>query len=500
MSAPYQELEARFRRLSLIGEAAGMLRWDMSVMMPDQSSAARGEQVTNLKLIAHEILSSNELADLLAGAEDAADSLDDWQARNLQLMRRRWAHTTAVPSDLLDAFTRSCMETESVWRTARPESDFGAILPHLENLLGLVREMAAAKSDALGVPPYEALLDLYEPGGRTAQLDGLFDDYAAFLPAFLDRVLEIQSAKSPPHLPEGPFPQAGQEALCRRMAEAVGFDFATGRLDATLHPFSGGIPEDSRITTRYDEADFTSALMGVLHETGHAMYERGRPAHWRYQPIGETPGLGMHESQSLIVEMQASRSRQFLGWAAPVMQAAFDGTGAGWDVDNLYRLATKVERSFIRVDADEVTYPAHVILRYRLERAMIDGDLQPKDLPGAWDEQMKQLLAIAPPDDRRGCLQDIHWYDGAWGYFPTYSLGAMAAAQLFAAARADDSDIEAGLEKGDFSPLMRWLRTHVHNLGARFTTNEILERATGRSLDPAAFKQHLKTRYLEDVR
>ncbi len=499
MSASYRSLEARFRRLSLIGEAAGILRWDMAVMMPDKSGPARGEQITALKLIAHEILSSNELADLLAAAEDTSDTLDDWQTRNLQLMRRRWLHTSAVPGDLLDAFTRTCMQTESVWRTARPDNYFGAILPHLETLLGLVRETATAKSEVLGVPPYEALLDLYEPGGRTAQLDALFDDYAAFLPLFLERVLERQSFLPQPRLPNGPFPQVRQEDLCRRMAEAVGFDFTTGRLDATLHPFSGGIPEDSRITTRYDEADFTSALMGVLHETGHAMYERGRPIDWRYQPVGDTPGLGMHESQSLMIEMQASRSRAFLDWAAPVMQSAFDGSGEGWGADNLYRLATQVGRSFIRVDADEVTYPAHVILRYRLERAMIDGILQPKDLPGAWQDQMKQLLGISPPDDRRGCLQDIHWYDGAWGYFPTYSLGAMAAAQLFASARKSDTDIEAGLGRGDFTPLMRWLRTNVHNLGARFTTNEILERATGRPLDPSAFKEHLKIRYLEEA-
>ena len=499
MSGSYKALEAQFRRLSLIGEAIGMLRWDMSVMMPDSSSAARGEQIANLKLTAHEILSSTKVADFLTEAESATWNLDEWQIRNLQLMRRRWLHTTAVPVDLLDAFTRSCVKTESAWRVARLQSDFKAILPELENLLGLVREVATAKSEVLGVLPYEALLDSYEPGAEIQQLDALFDDYALFLPNFLEEVLERQSSRPPPRLPAGPFPERRQEALCRHMAEAVGFDFLSGRLDATLHPFSGGIPEDSRITTRYDETNFTSSLMGVLHETGHAMYERGRPKGWRYQPIGETPGLGMHESQSLIIEMQASRSRSFFSWAAPIMRDAFAGTGKGWEVENLYRLATKVERSFIRVDADEVTYPAHVILRYRLERAMIDGDLLPRDLPEAWEDQMNQLLAISPPNDRHGCLQDIHWYDGAWGYFPTYSLGAMAAAQLFGAACESDPHIEVGLGGGDFSRLMQWLRTNVHGLGARFTTNEILEQATGRILDPEAFKVHLKTRYLEEL-
>jgi carboxypeptidase Taq len=240
-------------------------------------------------------------------------------------------------------------------------------------------------------------------------------------------------------------------------------------------------------------------MMAVLHETGHAMYERGRPAAWRYQPVGETPGLGMHESQSLIVEMQASRSREFIDWVAPIARDVLGGQGPKWSSDNLYRLSTRVSRSFIRVDADEVTYPAHVILRYRLERAMIDGDLAAKELPGAWADGLKQLLGVAPADDSKGCLQDIHWYCGMWGYFPTYTIGAMAAAQLFATAKREETGIEAGLAAGDFKPLMRWLREKVHGLGARYTTNEILEKATGRALDPSAFKTHLNTRYLENT-
>jgi carboxypeptidase Taq len=238
-------------------------------------------------------------------------------------------------------------------------------------------------------------------------------------------------------------------------------------------------------------------MMGVLHESGHAMYERGRPVEWRHQPVGETPGLGLHESQSLIVEMQVCRSREFFAWAAPVIRAAFEGAGPAWAPENLHLLSTQVARGFIRVDADEVTYPAHVILRYRLERAMIGGDLTPAELPGAWADGMRELLDVVPPDDRRGCLQDIHWYDGAWGYFPTYTLGAMAAAQLFAAARTAEPEIQPAIGRGDFGPLMTWLRRHVHGQGARYTTDEILKRATGQVLDPTVFKVHLKSRYLE---
>lgn len=499
MTAAYAELEHRFQRLTLIREALGMLRWDMSVVMPHGSSAARGEQIAALKLLIHEMMSDPALSDRLAEAESDRDALDAWQAANLHQMRRRWVHTTAVPADLVSALTRACNTTESIWRTARPASDYAAVQPHLEEVLRLTREVAAAKSVALGVPPYEALMDLYEPGATTAAIDAVFDDYAAFLPDFLAAVVDRQDRAPPPVQPAGPFPIERQVALCRRFAEAVGIDFSTARLDATLHPFSGGIPEDSRITTRYDEADFASSLLAVLHESGHAMYERGRPQTWRYQPVGETPGLGMHESQSLIVEMQACRSAAFLAWAAPIIRDAFGGEGPAWEAENLRRLSTRVERSFIRVDADEVTYPAHVILRYRLERAMIEGALEPGDLPEAWNEGLRQLLGIVPPDNRRGCLQDIHWYDGAWGYFPTYTIGAMAAAQLFATARTEDPEIEPALGRGDFAPLMRWLREHVHSLGARYATNEILERTTGRPLDPTAFKNHLRNRYLDAV-
>jgi len=334
----------------------------MSVMMPPAGTGARSEQIAALKLLSHELMTNPVVSEHLDQAEEC-DGLNDWQVANLRRMRRRWLHTTAVPPDLVVATTHAATASETVWRTARPENDFPAVLPHLEKLLSLVREIAVAKSAALGVPDYEAMMDFYEPGATTAMVDYLFDDYAEFLPDFLEKVSQRQVARPVPKLPKGPFPIDRQVKLCRHLAEIIGFDFDSGRLDTTLHPFSGGVPEDSRITTRYDEADFTSAIMAVMHETGHAMYERGRPKAWRYQPVGETPGLGMHESQSLIVEMQASRSRPFVTWAAPILRSAFSSKGEAWSAENLYRWVTRVTRSFIRVDADEVTYPAHIILR-----------------------------------------------------------------------------------------------------------------------------------------
>jgi carboxypeptidase Taq len=281
-----------------------------------------------------------------------------------------------------------------------------------------------------------------------------------------------------------------------RLMERLGFDFAHGRLDVSAHPFCGGVPDDVRITTRYDENDFARALMGVLHETGHALYQRGLPVEWRLQPVGRARGMAMHESQSLMLEMQVCRSRGFLAYATPMIREAFGGVGPEWGAEALYRRQIQVRRGLIRVDADEVTYPAHVILRYRLERAMIAGELEPGELPGAWGAGLREMLGVAPDNDREGCLQDIHWYDGNWGYFPTYTLGALIAAQLFEAARHEIPDLMQAISKGEFEPLLGWVRERVHSKGSLLSTAELVESATGRPLGTASFERLLRDRYL----
>ena len=493
----YRRLESRFGRLGRIGNALGILNWDQHTIMPDGGAEARAETVAALEVLSHDILTDARAADDLDAADADTDRLDAWQQANLREMRRSWRHATALTPDLVEANAKAIARCEMAWRSAREESNFAALLPSQSEVLRLQREIAERKSERLGVAPFDALLDEYEPGARAERIDALFDDLAAFLPGFTEAVLEQQAARHPVERPEGPFPVADQRAVAERLMAAVGFDFSRGRLDVSLHPFCGGATDDVRITTRYDESDFVKALMGVLHETGHAMYEQGLPAAWHYQPVGEARGLALHESQSLIIEMQACRSREFLAFAAPILREVFKGDGAAWDLDNLHRLYTQVERGFIRVDADEVTYPAHVILRYRLERAMLGGDLALSDLPGAWNEGMQALVGVTPPNDRLGCLQDIHWPGGAWAYFPTYTLGAMAAAQLFDAACRDGGDVESGLARGDFQPLMGWLRSHVHSQGSLHDTDALLTRATGAPLSTDVFKAHLKRRYLD---
>jgi carboxypeptidase Taq len=494
---PYDELERRFGRISQLGEVAEMLQWDLAAMMPPGGAETRAAQLATLKVMAHELLADPLTADLLDAAEqDWADALDPWQRANLKEMRRSQRRATALPADLVSALSLAASRCEQVWRKARAESDFALVLPLMKEQLKLVREEAKILGAALKLSPYDALLDGYEPDGRSAEIDVVFDDLATFLPDFVGSALERQASEGEPLKLKGPFPVEAQRQLGLKLMGIVGFDFEHGRLDTSHHPFCGGVPEDVRITTRYDKSDFMTSLMGVLHETGHALYEQGLPARWRGQPVGYARGMSTHESQSLLMEMQACRSREFISFVAPLVREAFRKSGPEWEAENLHRHYARIERGFIRVDADEATYPAHVILRYRLEKAMISGDLEPIDLPGAWYAGMDKLLGIRPPDDARGCLQDIHWYDGAWGYFPTYTLGAMTAAQLFAAAEAALPDLRGDLARGDFTALVGWLRTYVHGKASSVSAKDILIQATGRPLDAAVFKAHLERRYL----
>ncbi len=492
----YDRLAARFARIATIGEASSVLSWDAATMMPPGGGAARGDQLAVLAGMSHSLLVAPVVGDDLAAAETAAEP-DPWRAANLRLMRHTYTRATAMPPDLVEAQARANSACEKVWREARRHSDFALVRPHLEEVVRLAREAAAALAPALGLSPYDSLMDGFQRGMRVADITPVFAEYEAFLRRALPQVEERQARNPAPVRPEGPFPVAVQEALCRRLSERLGLDFTHARLDRSAHPFSGGTPTDVRITSRYDAADFTQAVLAVVHETGHALYERGLPAPYARQPVGEAAGMATHESQSLIVEMQACRSDAFLAWLGPQLHVAFGGDPAPYRPENLARLWRRIERGFIRVDADEMTYPAHVILRFRLEQALIGGALAVAELPGAWNEGFHSLLGMVPPDDARGCLQDIHWYDGAFGYFPSYTLGAMAAAQLMAASRRDVPGLEAALGEGDLSPLLGWLRAKVHGKGSLLEFNPLLQEATGKPLDPSDFERHLKARYLQ---
>jgi len=490
-SRAYTILEDRFRRIGRLREIGGLLAWDQRVMMPDGASDLRAEHLAELDLVAQDILRADDIPDLLAEAGQS-DGLDGWQRANLEAMRRLSRHARAVPPALLEARTKAAAVAEMAWRTARRDNRFGDFAGPLERMLAVTRDRAAALGAETGSAPYDALLDLFEPGASRATVAPLLADLAGFLTDRLPRILERQARQRAPLSPPAAA-TAAQASAGRELAALLGFDFTRGRLDETLHPFTGGASGDIRITTRYDPPDPLSGLLAVAHEAGHALYEAGLPEEWRSQPVGRARGMVLHESQSLLCERQVLRSPDFLARFSALLETSL-GVHPAWSATNLAALTSRVEPGLIRVEADEVTYPLHILLRFELEQALLSGDLPVADLPAAWATGMRDLLGVTVPDDRRGCLQDIHWAVGHVGYFPTYTLGALAAVQLFEAARADLD--AAGATAPDHAAVLAWMRDKVHRLASSAGTDEILLRATGAGLGTAAFRAHIDARYL----
>ena len=491
MSA-YSQLEQRFAQLAALEGASSILHWDSEVMMPSGSVEMRGEQLAALAAIGHEKITDPALSDLLNEAE--GESLDSWQQANLNEMRHKVTHATALPDDLVRALSKATIACEHLWRDARKHNDYDGFKPHFAEVLKLVRESAAVKADALGLSPYDALLDQYDPGMRSIEVDDYFTELEAFLPEFVPQVIDHQKTQDYTPITDT-IPQAQQESVCRVFMEKLGFDFTRGRADISTHPFCGGVPGDIRLTSRFDEANMMEGLYATFHETGHALYEMGLPQDWMYQPVGRARGMSLHESQSLLVEMQLCISEPFICFALPIMREHLS-LGEAWNETNLYRHLTRVKPSLIRVTADEVTYPLHVMLRYKLEKALLADELSLDDLPGVWDDEMEKLLGIRPDTVGNGCLQDTHWPGGAIGYFPTYTIGAMIAAQLMHSVRKQISDLDAQIERGDFRALFDWLRSHIHQKASLLSTQELLAEATGQRLNVSLYKQHLTQRYM----
>lgn len=489
----YKRLEERFAQLTALRQIDSLLDWDRSVLMPEKGGELRAQQVAALNVLIHEKMTDPQVGDWLAKTD--RKSLNDWQRANVEMMEWLYAHETALPAALIEKKMLQETKTELVWRRARAESDFGVVRDDLARLLDIVREQARVKGAALKKPAYDAMMDGYAPHMTSKEVDVIFDDLAQFLPPFISAVLEVQ--KDPVDFPAVPVEK--QQQFGRQLAEFLGFDASWGRLDVSAHPFSMGVGGDVRITTRYNENDFMNSIQGVAHEAGHGFYDRHTPAEWWHQPVGRSQNMGMviHESQSLSLDMQLGRCREYWEFLSPHLQKAFGVSGPAWSGDNLYRHAVRVERGFIRVDADEVTYPAHVILRYRLEKSMVEGKLEIRDLPEAWNAGMETLIGAAPPNDKLGCLQDIHWYSGAFGYFPAYALGALAAAQFVSKMRQDIPAIGEHIRRGDFGVFVGWLRDNVQSKACLYKPQELIEKVTGEKMSAHYFKKHLHERYME---
>jgi carboxypeptidase Taq len=494
--SPYQQLEQEFRRLHAFRGALSLLRWDAAVMMPRGSADVRGEQLAALETEHHALLTTPKVARLLERAEAGASQLDDWPLANLREMRRQRDHAIATPPSLIARLAKATARAEVFWVEAKKANDFALFAPHLEEVVHLVRDKAALLGQARGLAPYDALVDVFTPGISTADIDTIFKALSRKLPGLINEAIEVQAPRPPLPL-TGKFTVSRQRALSVEVLKALGFPFDRGRLDESEHPFTEGVPGDIRVTTRFDVNDPFSGLLGAVHETGHAMYDLGLPQPWRDQPVGRDRGLALEESQSLLFEMNLCRSRSFVKYLRPLLEKHLQVSGEDWSEDNLYRHLVRVRRSMIRMDADELTYPAHIMLRYELERRILEGALPVKDLPEAWNEILDQRLGLKPSSYVEGCLQDIHWAVGHFGYFPSYALGAVIAAQLYEALRAARPGLDEEIAAGHFGGVMEWLRDNVHGVGARLPVKELITEATGKPLTAGAYLRYLESKYLE---
>ena len=495
---PYQQLEQEFRRLHAFRGALSLLRWDAAVMMPRGSADVRGEQLAALETEHHALLTTPKVARLLERAEAAAMQLDDWPLANLREMRRQRDHAIATPQSLIARLAKATARAEVSWVEARNAGDFKLFAPHLEEVVHLVRDKAALLGQARGLAPYDALVEVYTPGISTADIDTIFKALSRKLPGLIQEAIDLQARR--PLLPlTGKFTVARQRQLATDVLKAMGFPFDRGRLDESEHPFTEGVPGDMRVTTRFDLQDPFSGLLGAVHETGHALYDLGLPQPWRDQPVGRDRGMALEESQSLLLEMVVGRSRPFVRYLRPLLEKHFGVTGPEWEVENLYRRLTHVQRSLIRVDADELTYPIHILLRYELEKKLLSGELSVRELPEAWNTGMEQRLEVRPTGASDGCLQDIHWALGSFGYFPSYMLGAVIAAQLWESLRIHNPQLDQQIERGEFAGLFSWLREHLHSLGAKVTVKDLMKLATGQPLSAHALLRYLEGKYLEST-
>lgn len=495
--SPYQQLEQEFRRLDALRGAAGVLRWDAAVMMPRGSAELRGEQLAALDTETHALLTAPRVSRLLDRAEANVSGQEDWQRVNLRAMRRERDHAIATPQNLVSRLARATSRAEVKWMEARQKSEFALFAPHLEEVVSLIRDKAALLGKALNLDPYDALVDEFSPGLRVAEIDTIFTTVGRRLPGLIHEAIELQSQQPLLEI-SGRFAPSKQRQLATELVKSLGFSFERGRLDVSEHPFTSGVPGDIRITTRANPNDVLTGIMDLLHEAGHAMYANGLPDAWRGQPVGGDAGMAMQESQSLLLEMLICRNRPFLRYLQPLLEKTFGVTGPEWQVENLYRLLTRVRRSLIRVDADEVTYPVHIVLRYEIENELLNGDLKLKDLPEAWNTRMEDRLGIRPANDATGCLQDVHWAVGSFGYFPSYAIGAVIAGQLYEQLRTDCPELDDEIAAGQFANLFAWLGENVHGLGASLSTPALITQATGKPLSAAAWLRYVEAKYLEE--
>ena len=488
----YEALLDRVRRWNTVGSAAGVLGWDQQVMMPEGGTPARSRQLSTLSSIRHDMITDEETGTLLAELADA--ELTDERAAVVREVRRDYERADAVPVELVEEISETSSEALQAWEAAKAEDDFDAFAPHLAKHVELKREYAEHIDPDRD--PYAVLFEEFEPCLSMDRTEAILAELRETLVPMIDAIRESDADLAVDTF-EGTFPEDEQEALARETLELVGYDFDRGRLDVSSHPFTAGNQFDCRVTTRFDESDPLGAVGSTIHEFGHAQYNLGLPQEEFGTPLGKSRDLSVHESQSRLWENHVGRSRAFWELFLPTFKKYFTQTDDA-TVEDAYQAFNQVhEDNLIRVEADELTYHLHIVVRFEIERDLVRGDLAVEDVPEVWNDKYEKYLGVRPETDSEGCLQDIHWSHGNFGYFPTYSLGSVMAAQLFEAAEREIDELDATIAAGEFGPLRDWLGEMVHDHGARYETNELVERATGEPFSADAFTDYVESKYGE---
>lgn len=497
MSEVLQLLENRFHKLARLEHALTFLQWDHMVMMPAGGSEPRSQAMAELTSLHHELLTAEETKDLLGQAE--TKNLLPLQVKNLSEMRREYEQAACLPADLVRAKSLAGSQCEHDWRQQRKNNDWTGFARNFREVVNLARKEAQARRDFAPhryATPYDAMLDLYCTGDSSTFIAEVFSRLKTELPDLIQQIVEKQRDETIPDL-NGHYPLDLQIEANRRLMLALGFDFNCGRMDVSAHPFSTGCRGDQRITTRFRGTDFLDALLATAHETGHASYESGLPPDLDGLPAGRARNLCIHESQSLLFEKQIFLARPFFNFFSTELHSHLPASSP-FSAQQLWQVATRVKPSYIRVEADEATYPLHVILRYEIESLLINNDMEIDDIPDAWNEKMESYLGISTTDNYTdGCMQDMHWTDGSFGYFPCYTMGALNSVQLFNGIRRNFPDWQERMARGDIAFIRKWLAEKVWSKGSTMDSQEILTLATGENTNPDHFLHHLRLRYLE---
>lgn len=492
----YNLLEAELTKMAHLRNVAMIAHWDMATGIPAGSAASRGQEMATFAAVLHDMSTSKELEKLIKEASKEKQGLDNWQKMNLKLIKEGYEKQTCLTAQVQHEFSIASSESELYWRKARAENNFKSFIPYLDRVFNIVRKAANMQAQKLGKSSVDVLIDSFDPGRSAEEITKVFDRLKNELPKLISKITAKQSTEKFIPLSKE-IDESTQRAIGLKVMEKMGFNMQQGRLDKSVHPFCTGSNDDVRITTRYDLKNFLSSLFGVIHETGHGLYQQNLPANYRTQSVGGALGMAFHESQSLIMEMQAGTSKSFISFLAKLLRDEFSFAGPEYSEENLYKLVTRVKPSFIRVDADEVTYPLHIILRFEIEKEILQDGFKAKDLPKLWNEKMKEYLGIVPDTDKDGCMQDIHWPSGWLGYFPSYTNGAIIASMLMKAAKANSKQIDSELGQGNFSSLNNYLNSKLRSLGSSKESADLLENATGhRTIEPDIFLEYLKNKYL----